>query len=107
MPERISDNGAELMTWPDGGMTPFRGEKNTNLGGGYRVPMMIRWPGHIRPSQVSNAIISQEDWLPTLLAAAGEFVSYPAPTSRQLLTLRRRLAVLRCGQDGGGRAARG
>jgi Arylsulfatase A and related enzymes len=60
------------MTWPDGGMIPFRGEKNTNWEGGYRVPMMVRWPGHIQPGQVSNVIISQEDWLPTLLAAAGE-----------------------------------
>jgi len=67
-----TDNGAELMTWPDGGMIPFRGEKNTNWEGGYRVPMMVRWPGHIQPAQVSNVIISQEDWLPTLLAAAGE-----------------------------------
>jgi len=66
-----SDNGAEVMSWPDGGMTPFRGEKNTNWEGGYRVPMMVRWPGKIQPGQVSNAIISQEDWLPTLLAAAG------------------------------------
>ena len=67
-----TDNGAEIMTWPDGGIIPFRGEKNTNWEGGYRVPMMVRWPGHIQPGQVSNAIISQEDWLPTLLAAAGE-----------------------------------
>jgi arylsulfatase A-like enzyme len=67
-----TDNGAELMSWPDGGMTPFRGEKNTNWEGGYRVPMMIRWPGHIQPGAISNAIISQEDWLPTLLAAAGD-----------------------------------
>ena len=67
-----TDNGAEMMTWPDGGMIPFRGEKNTNWEGGYRVPMMVRWPGHIQPGQVSNVIISQEDWLPTLLAAAGE-----------------------------------
>jgi arylsulfatase A-like enzyme len=66
-----TDNGAELMSWPDGGMTPFRGEKNTNWEGGYRVPMMVRWPGKITPGQVSNAIISQEDWLPTLMAAVG------------------------------------
>jgi arylsulfatase len=66
-----TDNGAEVMSWPDGGMTPFRGEKNTNWEGGYRVPMMVRWPGKIEPGQVSNAIISQEDWLPTLMAAAG------------------------------------
>jgi arylsulfatase len=67
-----TDNGAEVLTWPDGGMTPFRGEKNTNWEGGYRVPMMVRWPGHIQPNQVSNAIIAHEDWLPTLLAAAGD-----------------------------------
>jgi len=66
-----TDNGAEVMSWPDGGMTPFRGEKNTNWEGGYRVPMMVRWPGKIEPGQVSNAVISQEDWLPTLLAAVG------------------------------------
>ena len=66
-----SDNGAEVMSWPDGGMTPFRGEKNTNWEGGYRVPMMVRWPGKIQPGQVSNAIISQEDWMPTLMAAVG------------------------------------
>jgi len=66
-----TDNGAEVMSWPDGGMTPFRGEKNTNWEGGYRVPQMIRWPGKIKPGTVSNAIISHEDWLPTLVAAAG------------------------------------
>ena len=67
-----TDNGAELMSWPDGGMIPFRGEKNTTWEGGFRVPMMVRWPGKIKPNQVSNEIISMEDWLPTLLAAAGE-----------------------------------
>jgi arylsulfatase len=67
-----TDNGAEVFTWPDGGMTPFHGEKNTNWEGGYRVPAMIRWPGKIKPGQVSNEIISHEDWLPTLLAAAGD-----------------------------------
>jgi arylsulfatase A-like enzyme len=67
-----TDNGAETFTWPDGGTTPFRGEKNTNWEGGYRVPAMIRWPGVIEPGQVSNEIISQLDWLPTFLAAAGE-----------------------------------
>ncbi|TFG51543.1 MAG: arylsulfatase [Gemmatimonadales bacterium] len=66
-----TDNGAEVMSWPDGGMTPFRGEKNTNWEGGYRVPQMIRWPGKIKPATVSNAIISHEDWLPTLVAAGG------------------------------------
>ena len=67
-----TDNGAELMLWPDGGYTPFRGEKNTNHEGGYRVPMMVRWPGNIKPNQVSNEIISLLDWMPTLLAVAGD-----------------------------------
>jgi arylsulfatase len=67
-----SDNGAEVMSWPDGGTTPFRGEKNTNWEGGYRVPTMIRWPGVIEPGTVNNQIAAHEDMLPTLLAAAGE-----------------------------------
>ncbi len=67
-----TDNGAEVMTWPDGGMTPFRGEKNTNWEGGYRVPTAIRWPGVIEPGTVDNNVFSHEDMLPTLLAAAGE-----------------------------------
>ena len=67
-----TDNGAELLLWPDGGYTPYRGEKNSNWEGGYRVPMMIRWPAKIQAGQVSNEIISQLDWLPTLLAAAGD-----------------------------------
>ncbi len=66
-----TDNGAEAMTWPDGGTMPFRGEKNTTWEGGFRVPMVVRWPGTITPGQVSNEIISQQDWMPTLLAAAG------------------------------------
>jgi arylsulfatase A-like enzyme len=66
-----SDNGAEVMSWPDGGTTPFRGEKNTNWEGGYRVPLVARWPGVIKPGSEVNEIISHEDWLPTLLAAAG------------------------------------
>mgnify|MGYP000615508337 CR=1 FL=1 len=66
-----TDNGAELGLWPDGGYTIFRGEKNTNWEGGYRVPMMVRWPGKIKP-QVSNDIIAMMDWMPTLLAAAGD-----------------------------------
>jgi arylsulfatase len=69
-----TDNGAELMTWPDGGMIPFRGEKNTTWEGGFRVPMMVKWPGKIKPGQVSNEIVSMEDWMPTLLAVAGEAV---------------------------------
>jgi arylsulfatase len=67
-----TDNGAETFTWPDGGTTPFRGEKNTTWEGGFRVPMMVKWPAKIKPGQVSNEIISMEDWMPTLLAAAGE-----------------------------------
>ena len=66
-----TDNGAELMSWPDGGMLPFRGEKNTTFEGGFRVPMMVRWPAKIEPNQISNEIISLEDWFPTLVAAAG------------------------------------
>jgi arylsulfatase A-like enzyme len=66
-----TDNGAELGLWPDGGYTLFRGEKNTNWEGGYRVPMMVRWPGKIKP-QVSNEIIAMMDWMPTLLAAVGD-----------------------------------
>jgi arylsulfatase len=66
-----TDNGAEEFSWPDGGTTPFRGEKNTNWEGGYRVPCAIRWPGVIKPGTVSNDIFSHEDMMPTLLAAAG------------------------------------
>jgi arylsulfatase len=66
-----SDNGAEVMTWPDGGTTPFHGEKNTNWEGGYRVPLVARWPGVIKPGSEINEIVAHEDWLPTLLAAAG------------------------------------
>jgi arylsulfatase len=67
-----TDNGAEVCTWPDGGATPFRGEKDTNYEGAWRVPCAIRWPGVIKPGTVSNDIFSHMDMLPTLLAAAGE-----------------------------------
>jgi arylsulfatase len=67
-----TDNGAELAFWPDGGYTPYRGEKNSNWEGGYRVPMMVRWPAKIKKGQISNEIISHQDWLPTLLAAVGD-----------------------------------
>ena len=67
-----TDNGAEAMSWPDGGTTVFRGEKNTNWEGGYRVPCFIRWPGVIKPGTVINDIGSHEDMLPTLMAAAGD-----------------------------------
>jgi len=67
-----TDNGAEVMSWPDGGTTPFRGEKDTNYEGGWRVPCVIRWPGVIKPGTVSNEMFSHTDMLPTLAAAAGE-----------------------------------
>jgi arylsulfatase len=66
-----TDNGPHMNTWPDAAMTPFRGEKNTNWEGGWRVPSMVRWPGKIEAASVSNAIMHHMDWLPTLLAAAG------------------------------------
>src|SRR6478672_7072433 len=67
-----TDNGPHMNTWPDGGMTPFRNEKNSNWEGAFRVPELIRWPGKIAAGTVSNEIIQHHDWLPTLLAAAGE-----------------------------------
>jgi arylsulfatase len=67
-----TDNGAETFSWPDGGITPFWGEKGTTWEGGHRVPLIVRWPGTIKAGTTYNNIISQEDWLPTLLAAAGE-----------------------------------
>jgi arylsulfatase len=67
-----TDNGAEKFTWPDGGQSPFRGEKNTNWEGGYRVPCAIRWPGVVEPGTVLNDIFAHEDMLPTLLSAAGD-----------------------------------
>jgi arylsulfatase len=66
-----TDNGPHKNTWPDAAVSPFRGEKNTNWEGGWRVPAMVRWPGHIEAGSVSNEIISGMDWLPTLLAAVG------------------------------------
>jgi arylsulfatase A-like enzyme len=67
-----TDNGGEVMSWPDGAAVPFRGEKNTPWEGGYRVPLVVRWPGVIKPGTEINEIISLEDWLPTLLAAVGQ-----------------------------------
>jgi arylsulfatase len=66
-----TDNGAEVFTWPDGGMTPFKATKGTVYEGGFRVPCIIRWPGRIKPGSVENGIFSGMDWLPTLAAAAG------------------------------------
>jgi arylsulfatase A-like enzyme len=67
-----TDNGPHMNSWPDAGMTPFRSEKNTNWEGAYRVPAMVRWPGHIKPGQVSNEIVAHHDWFPTLVALAGD-----------------------------------
>jgi arylsulfatase A-like enzyme len=66
-----TDNGAEVFTWPDGGMTPFKATKGTVHEGGFRVPAIIRWPGHVKPGSVENGIFSGLDWFPTLMAAAG------------------------------------
>jgi len=67
-----TDNGAEVMSWPDGGTTPYRGEKATNWEGGYRTPCLIRWPGVIKPGTIYNDIFAHEDLLPTFCAAAGD-----------------------------------
>lgn len=75
-----TDNGAEVFTWPDGGMTPFRATKGTVWEGGFRVPCIVRWPGHVKEGVVENGIFSGLDWYPTLLAAAGN-----ADITQQLL----------------------
>jgi arylsulfatase len=67
-----TDNGPHRNSWPDGGTTPFRSEKNTNWEGAFRVPGMVRWPGKIKAGTISNQMISHMDWLPTFVAAAGE-----------------------------------
>jgi len=67
-----TDNGPHINSWPDAAMTPFRNEKNTNWEGAYRVPCLVRWPGKIKAGSVSNQIVSHLDWLPTLLAVAGD-----------------------------------
>jgi arylsulfatase A-like enzyme len=67
-----TDNGPHMNTWPDGAMTPFRNEKNSNREGAYRVPCMVRWPGKIKPGTISNQMIAHHDWLPTLAAIAGD-----------------------------------
>src|SRR4029077_2601677 len=84
-----TDNGAEVFTWPDGGMTPFKATKGTVSEGGFRVPAIIRWPGHIQPGRVEKGIFSGLDWCPTFMAAAGN----PNITS-QLLN-----GVSLCGQQ--------
>ena len=67
-----TDNGPHMNSWPDAAMTPFRSEKNSNWEGAYRVPALVRWPGHVKPGTVSNQVMSHLDWMPTLLAAAGD-----------------------------------
>jgi arylsulfatase A-like enzyme len=67
-----TDNGPHMNSWPDAAMTPFRNEKNSNWEGAYRVPAMVRWPGKIKPGSVSNEIVAHLDWLPTILAMAGD-----------------------------------
>jgi arylsulfatase len=67
-----TDNGAEVFSWPDGGTTPFRGEKNDNWEGGFRVPLVLKWPGVIEPGSISNEIISHQDWVPTFMAAVDQ-----------------------------------
>jgi arylsulfatase len=67
-----TDNGPHYNTWPDAGATPFRGEKNTNWEGGWRVPALVRWPGVVEPGTVSNGIVHHMDWFPTFAAAAGD-----------------------------------
>jgi len=67
-----TDNGPHMNSWPDGAMTPFRNEKNSNWEGAYRVPAMLRWPGKIKQGQVSNDIVAHLDLLPTILAVAGD-----------------------------------
>ena len=67
-----SDNGAEAFSWPDGGSTPFRGEKGTTYEGGFRVPLLVRWPSVVKPGTIINDVMAHEDWMPTFLAAAGD-----------------------------------
>ena len=67
-----TDNGPHMNSWPDGAMTPFRNEKNSNWEGAYRVPAIVRWPGKVKPGVVSNEIVGHHDWLPTILAMAGD-----------------------------------
>jgi len=66
-----TDNGPHMNTWPDGTMTPFRSEKDTNWEGAFRIPLLVRWPGHIEAGTVSNEIVQHHDWLPTFLAMTG------------------------------------
>jgi arylsulfatase A-like enzyme len=66
-----TDNGAEAITFPDGGVTPFKGQKGEAWEGGYRAPLVVRWPGHIKPGTIKNQLFAALDWLPTLIDIAG------------------------------------
>ena len=77
-----TDNGPHMNTWPDAAMTPFRGEKNTNWEGGWRVPAMVRWPGQIPAGSVTNEIVHHMDWLPTFCRAAGKDRHQGGPARR-------------------------
>jgi hypothetical protein len=79
----LHDNGAETFTWPDGGMTPFRASKGTIYEAGFRVPAIIRWPGHVQPGSVENGIFSGLDWYPTFVAATPSRSFASAMTSRK------------------------
>ncbi len=87
-----TDNGPHMNTWPDAAMTPFRGEKNTNWEGGWRVPATVRWPGKIKPGTWSNEIMHHMDWLPTFLAIAGE----PDVKEKLLTGYNAMVAITRC-----------
>ena len=91
-----SDNGPHANSWPDAAITPFRSEKNTNWEGAFRVPALIRWPGHVQAGQVSNEIFSALDWSPTLLAAAG----IPDITERLLKGHKATAKTFKVHQDG-------
>ncbi|WP_395687267.1 sulfatase-like hydrolase/transferase, partial [Aestuariivirga sp.] len=67
-----TDNGPHMNTWPDGAMTPYRSEKDTNWEGAFRVPCLVRWPGHVKAGTITNELMSHNDWIPTLMAIAGE-----------------------------------
>jgi arylsulfatase len=67
-----TDNGPHRNSWPDGAMTPFRSEKNTNWEGAFRVPLIVRWTNKIKAGTISNEIVQHHDWLPTFLAMAGD-----------------------------------
>ena len=77
-----TDNGAEVFTWPDGGMTPFKGTKGTVYEGGFRVPCIVRWPGKIKPGTVENGIFSGLDWFPTLRRRRRQSRTSPTSCSR-------------------------